>query len=94
MHRINCWKTAKSKPNTQNLKPPASITKKLQKFQNGFLVQWKFLKIFIADNRNFNIKLRHLEAKLKSYFCQKLRLQVTDNIFTIKNIPFHSQNLF
>ena len=48
------------------------------------LVQSNYLKIFNAYDGNFNIKLRPLEAKLKAYLCQKLRLPVTDNIFTIK----------
>ena len=52
------------------------------------LVQSKFLKIFNAYDGNFNIKLRRLEANLESYLCQKLRMPVTDNIFTIKSPLF------
>ena len=50
----------------------------------------KILKDFVAHDGNINIKLRHLEAKLKAYLCPKLRLSVTDNIITIKNTFLYS----
>ena len=43
---FNCLKPAMSRPNTQNLKPPASITKKLQTFQNDYFSTMKILKDF------------------------------------------------
>ena len=49
IYRFNYWKTSTSRPNTQNLKPSALLTKKLQTFQMILLVQWKFWKIFVVQ---------------------------------------------
>ena len=51
--RFNCLKPATSRPNTQNLKPPASITKKLQTFQNDSFSTMEILKDFQCTKRKF-----------------------------------------
>ena len=50
---FHCLKPAMSRSNTQSLKPPASITKKLQTFQNDSFSTMKILKDFHCTKRKF-----------------------------------------
>ena len=77
---------ATSRPNTLNLKPLALIVKKLKHFKLTFKGVENHPNFVSCHLRNFNIKLHQLE--LKAYFGKKVRMPVTDYIFTIKTPLF------